>query len=465
MRISSLTMAMALACGTCAAADGALDGTFGNYISGVSKVSFGSGSAIDKGTAVLVQPDGKLVLVGIVGIPPGEKIAVARLMPAGTLDAGFGMAGSIEYAPPLMNATAYGAALQADGKIVTAGWQDPIIEGPTVFLVCRFSTSGALDMQFGDSGCARVAFGLGGNNDKAYAIVIDKSSRIVVGGFATKSVDSGGDFAFARLNTDGTPDSSFGFGGTGRQVVTRFDTLAGVATHDYIRSLAIQADGKIIGVGASMPNTNISRDFAVARLDSFGQLDPQYGDNGVRTIAFDLGGSKDDEASSAVLQSDGKLLVAGFATWTETDNDYAIARLDANGDPDQDFSGTGKLYVGFDLGGLGHDSAEGIALQSDGKILVAGTSHNSASGGVYGDDITICRLQTNGWLDNTFGTTGRVSLGLNLDDSNNDRAHALALQGGRPIIAGSVELPPSGHYAFVALRLSNALIFTNGFDP
>jgi uncharacterized delta-60 repeat protein len=211
------------------------------------------------------------------------------------------------------------------------------------------------------------------------------------------------DFAVARLNADGSLDA--GFNGTGTQLVA-FNL--GGNNNDGARAVALQPDGRIVLAGYAerqAPNY----DFAVVRLNANGTLDPAFNGTGRQTVAFDVGGGRDDEANSVVVQPGGKLLVAGFAQQGPTDYDFAVARLGASGAIDTSFNGTGKQVVGFHLGGptLSQDEAAAAAVQPDGKVVLAGLAQTSLTG--YDFAAARLDLANSKWFA-VGGAPGRVDL-------------------------------------------------------
>src|SRR5262249_36070891 len=149
-------------------------------------------------------------------------------------------------------------------------------------------------------------------------------------------------------------------------------TFPGLAS---AHAVVVQPDGKIVVAGSFVSNGNA--DFAVARLLSNGTPDSNFGNAGLTVIPFDYGGNNEDVANAVVLQPDGKIVVAGYARARNlegSDYDFAVARLLPNGLLDPDFDGDGKTTIVFDRGGGKNDVARAVALQPDGKIVVAGSA-------------------------------------------------------------------------------------------
>src|SRR5947209_5776224 len=272
-----------------------------------------------------------------------------------------------------------------------------------LLLVLSFAHSvdagpGDLDATFGTGGRVLTDFG-GGAGARALALQAD--GRIVVAGLSRVGV--GDDFALARYNPNGSLDSSFGSGG---RVLTDF------GLDDEARAVVLQADGKIVVAGGSG-----GAFFALARYNADGTLDPSFGSEG--RVCTNVGGR--DGARALALQSDGKIVVAGFSDVVGFG--FALARYNPDGSLDPSFGSGGRVLTG------GVALARGLALQSDGKIVVAGFSD---AGG--GQDFALARYNPDGTLDLTFGTGGKVTT----DFGGFDDAFALALPtDGKIVVAGS----------------------------
>ena len=221
-------------------------------------------------------------------------------------------------------------AIQPDGKIVVAGYSNNGTNDD--FAVARYNVDGSLDTTFSGDGRTTVDFGTG--NDHANAVVIQSNGRIVLGGYAAGA--SNFDFALARLDADGTLNTSFGTAGL---VTTDFGS-----GDDYVAGLALQPDGMTVAVGGA--NTGANDDFGLARYTTGGVLDTGFDGDGRQTVAF---GSGDDEASAVVVQPDGKIVAAGFS-FTGATYDFAVARLKAGGNTDGSFGSGGRTTTDFTVG-------------------------------------------------------------------------------------------------------------------
>jgi uncharacterized delta-60 repeat protein len=396
--------------------DGTLDSSFGN--GGEVTTKFGLTDEID---SVAVQSDGKIVVAGrmrygIDGSP--YKFALARYNTDGTLDTTFGPGGLV-ITFFSTDAGAHGMALQSDGKIVVAG-----DVGMQDFALARYNTDGSLDSSFGQSGEVTTAFG---SSAAAYGVALQSDGKILAAGFTTTTGSNPDAFALARYNSEGTLDSSFGQGG---EVTTAFGSGYLAA-----RSLAVQGDGSIVAAGFA-DNGN---SFAVVRYTSTGALDSSFGQGGLVTTP---GG----EANSVALESDGKIVIAGTDSGS-----FAVARYGRNGTLDSSFGQGGMVLTS--VGTSSYTFAQGLALQSDGKMVVAGFAFRDGISPAF----TLARYNSDGTLDSSFGQGGVVFTPIGVWDQA--QASSIAIQGdGKIIVGGFTGLAPfSGDFALARYNSDGTL--------
>jgi uncharacterized delta-60 repeat protein len=223
--------------------------------------------------------------------------------------------------------------------------------------------AGDLDISFGGDGTVLTDFG--GGSTKATALALQHNSKIVVAGSSTANGTS--KFALARYLPNGTLDATFGGNGT---ILSDF----GSDRVSEANALAIQTDGKIVVAGVSFSNISRHDDFTLARYLPNGTLDTTFGSQGL--VLTDFGGGS-AVAYALVLQSDGKIVVAGVSSSTAPGNgDFALARYLANGTLDATFNSDGKVTT--DWGD--NDQATALAIQRNGKIVVAGSPYHEESG-------------------------------------------------------------------------------------
>jgi uncharacterized delta-60 repeat protein len=413
--------------------DGSLDsGAAGDLTPGDS---FGTGGKVitdfllndDAVTALLLQSDGKIIAAGRnqlkirISQAQDPNFQLARYNANGTLDATFG-AGGIVQTDFASNGDDFAndAALQTDGKIVVVGQTgahfSQIPSADTFFGIARYNTNGSLDTTFDTDGKVTTDFGT--THDAAFAVAIQTDGKIVVAG------TNGSDFILARYNTNGSLDTTFDTDG---KVTTDFN-----ATFDSARALVIQANGKIVAAGSS------GSDFALARYNTDGSLDSGAAGDLTPGDSFGTGGKVTTDFSGAsdsinklALQSDGKHVAAGSATTTggPAGADFALARYNTDGSPDNTFDGDGKTTTDFG----GSDQANGIALQSDGRIVAAGVYFVTPAAPGPSAFFAVARYNTNGQLDNTFGTGGKVTTDFFGVDN---QANAVLIQPDQRILAG-----------------------------
>jgi uncharacterized delta-60 repeat protein len=274
------------------------------------------------------------------------NFVVTSLKLDGSLDISFGESGrtSVDFG---YHDYIYGVSTQIDRKVIAFG------RSGTDFAVVRINSDGIIDTSFDLDGMITTDFG---SEDEAVSVVSQLDGKLLVAG------TSGNKFALARYNNNGSLDSSFS--DDGKVIVeilsNRWNTVA---------TVKIQADGKILIAGTS------SSDFSLVRLNSDGSLDNTFGENGA--VAIDILKYSSDTAKSIVLQGDGKILVAGETYRSPDYNinyyDFALMRFNADGSLDTSFNNDGIVTTNFD--NQSSDFGESVSLQSDGKILVAGWSN------------------------------------------------------------------------------------------
>ena len=348
-----------------------------------------------------IQGDGKIVAVGSTDF---SDFALARYNANGSLDTTFSGDGKQTTSFPGFD-QAKGLALQGDGKIVAVGGtgsDDPT--GAVDFALARYNPNGSPDTSFSADGRQTTDFG---QFEEASGVALQGDGKVVVvgrtGGCQCSTSPMPDDFALARYNANGSLDTTFS--GDGKQTTT-FGPH-GTDDFDTPTAVALQSDGKIVVAGYSFSGTEY--DFALARYNPNGSLDTTFSGDGKQTSAFA------GRATGVALQSDGKIVVAGF-----DDSDFVLARYNTNGSPDTTFSGDGEQTTDFG----GSDGANGVGLQASGKIVAVGFT---------GNDFALARYNPNGSLDTTFSGDGRQTT----DFGGSDRANGVALKStGRIIVAG-----------------------------
>jgi uncharacterized delta-60 repeat protein len=266
---------------------------------------------------------------------------------------------------------------------------------------------GDLDMTFGGDG--RVITNIGKGIDAPEDVAIQPNGKIVAVGDVQVAARIQR-FAVARFDRDGTLDTTFGGNG---KVTTAF-----TGGEDGARDVAIQADGRIVVVGS----TDLG-EFALARYDVDGVLDPTFDGDGRVTTAITTTGF--DAANGVAIDADQRIVVAGSGG----NGTFALARYDDLGALDATFDGDGKVLTNF-TGGV--DTADAVAIQADGKIVAAG---EAGFLGEWTGDFGLARYDATGTLDATFDGDGKVITRFTRDD---DSASDVAIQAnGKIVAAGS----------------------------
>lgn len=321
---------------------------------------------------------------------------------------------------------AYAATLDPLGRLALAG----MAQSDSRSALARIDAAGFPDSGFGGGGLVTSTMGsIGVSGFRSLAGMPD--GRLVACGVTMRS-GSATDFLVARFLADGSPDLSLGGSG---YVATAFAGTLGAALSDRCLAVAVQADGRILAAGATAQNGGVNN-VALLRYLPDGQLDPGFGSAGrVIVNAAAIGSSTDNEARAIALQPDGRIVVAGVAFGSGANPDLLVMRFDADGTPDATFGNGGRVLTDAGL----DDAANALALQADGRIVIAGHARTASSGN---RDFVVARYGANGALDASFGNAGVRTFAMGPAD---DVAHGLAVMPwGRIAVAGSSRISASG---------------------
>lgn len=356
--------------------DGNLDPTFdgdaGNG-NGIVLTDFGGD---DWATALTVQADGKIIVVGHRDQGGTRVIAIARYNPDGTLDTSFDGdtgTGNGKFITSINSfASAYSVA-QNGSRIVVGGSTFNGFSQTFAVVVYNIS-NGVRDNSFDSDGI--VMTNMGGMAESIHAIKIQTDGKIVAAGYSFDGFTQV--FAIARYNTNGSLDNSFDSDG-------RVTTVVGDSGSDAAYDLVIHnQSGKILVVGtATMAATG--PDFAMVLYGPNGALDTYLGGDGI--VTFDLMGSA-DFAHSVLLQTNFDILIAGYA-FNGVDNDFAIAKFHPDGTLNTSFNSAASApsFPGVNIIDFtGDDYGYGIDFQNANIIF----------GGINGIGIALTRLTNTG---------------------------------------------------------------------
>jgi uncharacterized delta-60 repeat protein len=327
--------------------DGTIDKSFGT--AGTATIDFGE---VAEATALVRQPDGKLIVVGHAGTY--RYFAVARFEADGSPDQSFGNDGAVLTAFGDPQAFAAAVALRTDGTIVVVGstgaWEH------YRFAAVRYRPDGTLDPTFGTAG--KVTTDLTGD-DSATAVVTQPDGSVVVGGYAGGY--NGNGFALVRYLLNGTVDPTFGTDG---HVITSFGPYGGA-----IAAVALHPDGRVLAVGSVATGADIqvgpTRIFALARYLPNGSLDPTFDRDGTVTTWIN---NYDQRANAVVLRPDGRFVIAGSATGVRG---FVLAAYNLDGSLDRSFGVDGVVATDTDFGA---PAVGGLASDPRGNLVVSGSA-------------------------------------------------------------------------------------------
>ena len=329
-----------------------------------------------------------------------------------------------------------GIAVQANGKIVVVGTSNSG-SGNSEFAVARFNDDGSLDNTFDGDGLVTISFS--GGDDVGSGIAVQADGKIVVVG-TSNSGSGNSEFAVARFNDDGSLDNSFGVGGL---VTTSFS-----ARNDVGSGIAVQADGRIVVVGTS-DNGSGASELAVARFNLDGSLDNSFSGDGRVTLSFTAG---DDVGSGIAVQSDGKIVVVGTTddlsnTW------FAVARFTVNGSLDPSFAGGGTVISRSKING--DDMGSGIAVLSNDQIVVVGSSDDGSGKWRF----VVARFIS---IDGSFPDPDNIGKAITSFTAGDDIGSGIAVQSdGRIVVVGTAD-DGSGDSDFAVARYNPADLSLTG---
>ena len=425
---------------------------------GCLDVSFGGGGYVhtdpdgpayaDGSEAVAIQPDGKIIVAGQSHDPAkgNPSFTVLRYNADGSLDTSFGDSDPLN--PPLRRGFAvtsfstgsdyaHALLLQADGKIVVGG-----SASPGSMAVARYNTDGTLDTTFGSGGKVIVDFG---SSAAVQQLALQSDGKLVLAGQA--GAPSG--FGLARLNPNGSLDSTFGTGGKLVVNPSSVKRGSGFAWAVAIQRVpAITGEERIVVGGRSSTGNSAPDEWTLMRFKPNGATDTTFGNSGRVTTPFSGFG---DRLMRLVIDSNNRIVAAGLTrTASSTCGsyviDYAVVRYSQDGGLDGSFSG-GKQIVDI-YGGM--DELYGMVLQLDGKIVLSGYAKSSD---LTVSDFALVRFNSDGSRDSSFGLLGNGVVTTDLYGFD-DYAIGIAVQpsDGKIVITGSAKLVSGGHDDIVVAR-------------
>ena len=407
-------------------------------------------------TDVEMQGDGKIITVGGVITENASDFALTRHDSQGLLDSSFGNMGRVttdfsRSATELGFDRANALAIQPDGKVIAVGTSQ-VLQGSRALnlVLARYHTDGSLDRNFGKGGKV-IGFTVSSIFDSAVALQSD--GKIVVTGLTFQNNHEV--ILVVRYNPNGSLDGTFGSGG---KVITDLNGDCGrLYCASIARAVEIQPDNKIIVAGLHVVNDENS-DLAILRYERDGSLDTSFGNGG--KVIMDLGNDDEDVALDLALQPDRKIIAVGSSGFgVNARRNFALIRFNPDGSLDSSFGTNGQVLTDFSTPFTNRDDvASTVVIQPNGKLVAAGYSI-LGSGGL--PDMAIARYHSDGSLDLSFGSGGKVITFFSLAEGSASYVSALALQSdGKIIAAASAGVPGS----FGIFRQRQVLVRYQG-DP
>lgn len=445
---------------------GDLDSTFNTIGTAVTNVTTRATYSDAGGTAV--QSDGRIVVAGAYDAGGGiTHISLTRYNPDGSVDGSFGNGGEVKTTIG-SNDIVTGVGLQSDGKIIVVGSANLGGVKGEDFFVARYTNAGVLDATYnsgvgGTPGYKTIEIGVNAGTpapqavfDRAQAVAIQSDDKVVVVGYSDNNIDNGvnnfgRDWSLARLNTDGTLDTSFDT--DGKQIFHFAGT--GTSGADRILAVTIQpADQKIVVAGRGT-----STQLGVARLNTNGSLDTSFNGTGL-FLGSPPGGSGADRFQAIKIDSSNRIVGAGYF-YDGTKGNMLVGRINANGTIDTSFDSDGYATTDV-LSAAGQDQCRVVAIQADGKIICSGMADADNSGLFR---FMAVRFTTAGALDTTFNGTGKFTIDPS-GTGNYSECRAGAIQGDGKFLLVGTSYPPASTTAtqISIVRLTTGGVLDNTFD-
>jgi uncharacterized delta-60 repeat protein len=390
-------------------------------------------TSLSEANAVAIQSDGKIVVAGA-GANNGDMLI--RLNTDGTLDNSFGSGGVANFAPQQISFGFFALSIQSDGKIVAVA--DGASGTQALMQVARVNTDGTLDSSFGSGGfTSAIIFPLESGN-----LAFQPDGKILV----AAGVD----------NPNGVPSEMARFTASG-QLDTTFGSGAGIINLAYPcpTQIAVQGSGKILvaaGLAARLvfQAQPAAQPGSITRYNSNGTVDKTFGSSGTAASVA--------SASALLLQGDGKIVVAGSLTSklnapaTRNDVGFGIARYSSNGALDTSFGSRGVAFVDFGVNAP-VSGAFALAIQSNGDLVAAGSAGGTAFQNKIVSAFGLTRFTSAGNLDTTFGSKGTVI--TTVATGQYSWVDSLAIQSdGKIVAAGTSQFNTDNDNAYVARYLA-----------
>ena len=389
---------------------GTLDPDFG--ING--KLLIGIVGQQDVANSVVIQADGKIVVAGYASSSvSGKDFFCIRLKTDGTYDSTFGLNGIVKTDLQLgSDDVAYSLSLQTDGKLILAGYSDNGSSKDAALV--RYHTNGIIDSSFGSNGVVLTDFEASQQDEIHVAKIHHLTGKIIVGG-TTIINSTNSKPVVARYLSNGSLDTNFNSNGIRLLWITSLDYQYYFSVED----LAVQPNGKISAVGwRDFPSMQWSSDYWACRINADGSMDNTFSLDGVNVYNGNFNGN--DRAYAMLLKSNNKMLIAGGGSITSIYYDFSVFEAEEDG-------GVGAWSAKADYGTLLDDIAYGIKEDDNGKFVMAGSTGNSAS-----KEFAIVRINADESLDTSFDTDGKLA--FKFDNNSLNECYDLAIQTDNKIV-------------------------------
>jgi uncharacterized delta-60 repeat protein len=418
----------------CEALPGQLDASWGSN----GKVGTAVGTNHDRARAIALQPDGKVLVGGECFVAPAFDFCITRYLQDGRLDDSWGnngrvitSVGVVTTDPSLGNDTIYALAVQPDGKILAGGncGNTRINDTSTDFCVVRYLPDGSLDPAWNGNG--KVLTRIRGSN-RANTMVLQPDGKVLLGGYCEGFFYD--DICIVRYLPNGAPDPSWSNTAgaqIGPGIVLVFFNENNLRYDLRIYTMAVLPDGDVLVGGECFVEVSgvNNVEFCTARFFGNGTANSTWGVNGFIVTPVSGTSTSSDRGRAMVVQPDGKVVLAGQCAITGFE--FCVVRYNPGGAIDASFAYIGKTSVNV---GPGDDFAHAVALQPDGKILIAGDC--AAANGFF--DSCITRFNPDGAsLDVSWNGSGKTITPVSTATTPSDTGRAIALQpDGKVLVAG-----------------------------
>ncbi len=422
--------------------------------------TFGTGgivvnSSITSGQTIQLQNDGKIVSCFLSDYSIAGNIHLTRLNPNGSIDTSFGINGIVN-SILFTEVGGYNMIkVQSNDKIIVTGNLFNLGNGGYNFATARLNSDGTLDTTFGVNGYAVTDFGAI-NGDWSTTVEIQNDGAILIGGYVGQN---GLDLAIVRYLSNGVLDTSFATNG---KFTYNFGTntipFSSGLSSDQVRAIRVNSIGKII-VGAI---TNVNEtddnnyDFGFICLNSNGVLDTSFGNNGQKAV--DLGSAA--YLDNLKITSDDKIIATGEHFYTVGANEFPnipLVKLLANGNYDSSFGNNGIVLTNRDTTNL-IDIVHDLSIQLDGKIICFGATQNSTNTDL---DFLLIRFNADGTIDTTFNNTGYKTVNFN---SSSAVGYSFLIQNDGKLLCSGVIYQSSSVLVGCLARLEIDNLSTNLFE-